>query len=132
MKVTITSLPLQRSGTPFSQSESAHCPGNAGIHAISSSSCTGCTNSYCTSYDEILPGPVDGDVTLTTPTGHASWMHSHFKWYGLDFRKNSTLNDYNRSSFERFGDRGDGCPQWRALGGNIYCEKGEYWDLLYH
>ncbi|PPJ49929.1 hypothetical protein CBER1_04653 [Cercospora berteroae] len=116
----------------------------AGITSSSSGGCTTKSNPRCTSYDGLLSGTVDGAITLKgacgctlvitggTETGHAGGTYSHGNGYKLDFRKNTALNNYITSRFERIGNRGDGYPQWRAASGNIYCDEGDHWDVLYY
>ncbi|KAI5367440.1 hypothetical protein Slin15195_G025690 [Septoria linicola] len=141
-----TALPTEekRSGTPLSQAEAARRLSGAGISSVSSGGCTDRTKSRCTSYSGLLSGTVDGAITLKgacncelvitggTETGHASGTYSHANGYKLDFRKNTALNNYITSRFEKIGNRGDGYPQWRAASGNIYCDEGNHWDVLYY
>ncbi|GIZ42575.1 hypothetical protein CKM354_000583700 [Cercospora kikuchii] len=134
----------KRSGTPLSQSEAASRLSGAGITSSSSGGCTSKSNPRCTSYDGLLSGTVDGAITLKgacgcsliitggTETGHAGGTYSHGNGYKLDFRKNTALNNYITTRFERIGNRGDGYPQWRAASGNIYCDEGDHWDVLYY
>ncbi|KAK4617516.1 hypothetical protein CLAFUW4_12390 [Fulvia fulva] len=141
---TATPTTSKRSGTPLSQSEAARRPTSAGITSVSSGSCTDRTNSRYTSYQGLLSGTVSGAITLKgacncelvitggTETGHASGTYSHANGYKLDFRKNAALNGYITGSFERIANRGDGYPQWRAASGNVYCDEGDHWDVLYY
>ncbi|KAF2162760.1 hypothetical protein M409DRAFT_58155 [Zasmidium cellare ATCC 36951] len=134
----------KRSGSPLAQSQAQSRLESAGIYAVSSGGCTTKSNPKCTSYEGILSGTVDGaitlkgacgcDVTVTggTETGHASGTYSHGNGYKLDFRKNTALNNYVTNSFTRIGNRGDGYPQWQSAAGNIYCDEGNHWDVLYY
>ncbi|KAF2215571.1 hypothetical protein CERZMDRAFT_104837 [Cercospora zeae-maydis SCOH1-5] len=133
---------VKRGGTPLSQAEAERRLTGVGISASSSGGCTTKSNPRCTSYEGILSGTVDGAITLKgacactlvitggTETGHASGTYSHGNGYKVDFRKNTALNNYITSRFERIGNRGDGYPQWRSAAGNIYCDEGSHWDVF--
>ncbi|KAH6876596.1 hypothetical protein B0T10DRAFT_197433 [Thelonectria olida] len=116
----------------------------AGIYATSSGGCTTKSNPKCTSYDGIRENTVQGAITLKkacgcsvtitggTETGHASGTYSHGTGYKLDFAKASGLNSYITNTFTKIANRGDGYPQWKAASGNIYCDEGNHWDVVFY
>ena len=144
LTTTTLASALPRSGTPLTQSQAASRLTAAGISSYSSGGCTDKTNPPCTSYAGVLSGTVDGAITLKgacgcalvitggTETGHAGGMYSHGNGYKFDFRKNTALDNYVKSAFTRIANRGDGYPQWQSAAGNIYCDEGNHWDVLYY
>ncbi len=136
--------PANASGYKMSQSEAASSLRSVGITWSSSGGCTNRYNSTCTSFEQINSGTVNGVKTLKTAsgcavnitggteTGHASGTYSHWNGYKVDTGKTSCLNGYITRSFTRIANRGDGYPQWRSAAGNIYCDEGNHWDILYY
>ena len=136
--------PAQASGYKMSQSEAASSLRSVGITWSSSGGCTSRYTPTCTSFDQINSGTVSGVKTLRTAsgcavnitggteTGHASGTYSHWNGYKVDTAKSTCLNGYITRSFTRIGNRGDGYPQWRSAAGNIYCDEGNHWDILYY
>jgi len=115
-----------------------------GITASSTGGCTNRNNPHCTSYEGILSGTVNGVITLKkasgvsslvitggTEVGHARGTYSHSNGYKVDVRHSATLDRYIRTAFQKIGNRGDGYPRWRAPSGNIYCDEGTHWDIVY-
>ena len=137
-------VPANASGYKMSQSEAASSLRSVGITWSSSGGCTNRYNSTCTSFEQINSGTVNGVKTLKTAsgcavnitggteTGHASGTYSHWNGYKVDTGKTSCLNGYITRSFTRIANRGDGYPQWRSAAGNIYCDEGNHWDILYY
>ena len=136
--------PANASGYKMSQSEAASSLRSVGITWSSSGGCTNRYNSTCTSFEQINSGTVNGVKTLKTAsgcavnitggteTGHASGTYSHWNGYKVDTGKTTCLNGYITRSFTRIANRGDGYPQWRSAAGNIYCDEGNHWDILYY
>jgi hypothetical protein len=136
--------PAQASGYKMSQSEAASSLRSVGITWSSSGGCTNRNVPTCTSFEQINSGTVNGVKTLRTAsgcavnitggteTGHASGTYSHWNGYKVDTAKSSCLNGYITRSFTRIANRGDGYAQWRSAAGNIYCDEGNHWDILYY
>lgn len=136
--------PAQASGYKMTQSAAASSLSSVGITWSSSGGCTNRNNPTCTSFDQINSGTVNGVKTLRTAsgcavnitggteTGHASGTYSHWNGYKVDTGKSTCLNSYIKNSFTRIANRGDGYAQWRSAAGNIYCEEGNHWDILYY
>ena len=130
--------------TKLTQSQAASQLGGAGITHSSSGNCTDRYNSTCTSYEQINQSTVSGAITLKnaggcainitggTETGHASGTYSHWNGYKIDTSHNSCLDSYIKTHFTKIGNRGDGYPQWQAASGNIYCDEGSHWDIMYY
>jgi hypothetical protein len=127
----------ERSGSPLSQAAAESRLRAAGITAYSAARCTIKSNQKCTSYSGILSGTVNGAITLKgacdctlvitggTEVGHStSGTKRHDNGFKVDFRKNTKLNDYIKSSFTRIANRDDGFPQWRSAAGNTYVVSG--------
>jgi len=103
-----------------------------------------CSNSTCTSYEQINQSTVGGAITLHrasgcainitggTEVGHASGTYSHWNGYKIDITKYTCIGNYIHNSFTYIGLRGDGYPQWRAASGNLYCDEGSHWDITYY
>ncbi|CAE6516736.1 unnamed protein product [Rhizoctonia solani] len=135
---------VQRSGTHMTQAAAQKKLEAAGIYASSTGGCTSKSNPKCTSYDGILSGTVDSVITLKkacncaititggTETGHASGTYSHANGYKVDIRHSSGLDAYIKNSFTKIGNRSDGYPQWKSAAGNIYCDEGNHWDIIYY
>lgn len=136
--------PASASGYKMSQSEAAASLRSVGITWSSSGGCTTRGNPTCTSFEQINSGTVSGVKTLKTASGcavnitggtevgHASGTYSHYNGYKVDTGKSTCLNGYITRSFTRIGNRGDGYAQWRSAAGNIYCDEGNHWDILYY
>ena len=137
-------MPAEASGYKMSQSEAAGSLRSVGITWSSSGGCTNRYVSTCTSFEQINSGTVNGVKTLRTASGcavnitggtevgHASGTYSHFNGYKVDTAKSTCLNGYITRSFTRIANRGDGYAQWRSAAGNIYCDEGNHWDILYY
>ena len=144
LSVGVTAGPAEASGYKMSQSAAASSLRSVGITWSSSGGCTNRNNRTCTSFEQINSGTVNGVKTLRTAsgcavnitggteTGHASGTYSHWNGYKVDTSKSSCLNSYITRSFTRIANRGDGYPQWRSAAGNIYCDEGNHWDILYY
>jgi hypothetical protein len=136
--------PASASGYKMSQSEAASSLASVGITWSSSGGCTTRSNPTCTSFSQINSGTVSGVKTLRTASGcainitggtevgHASGTYSHYNGYKVDTGKNTCLTNYVHNSFTRIANRGDGYAQWRSAAGNIYCDEGNHWDILYY
>ncbi len=130
--------------TKLSQSAAASQLRAAGITWSSSGGCTTRSNPSCTSFSQINQSTVSGAITLKhasgcainitggTEVGHASGTYSHYNGYKIDISHNSCINGYIHSAFTKIGNRGDGYPQWKAGSGNIYCDEGSHWDIVYY
>ncbi|MDQ2836844.1 MAG: hypothetical protein M3Y42_17720 [Actinomycetota bacterium] len=130
--------------TKLSQSAAASQLSAAGVTHSSSGNCTTRSNSTCTSYDQINQSTVSGVITLKhasgcainitggTEVGHASGTYSHYNGYKVDVAHNSCIDNYIHSAFSKIGNRSDGYPQWEASSGNIYCDEGTHWDIVYY
>lgn len=116
----------------------------AGITWSSSGNCSNRNISTCTSFEQINQSTISGVITLKrasgcsinitggTETGHASGTYSHWNGYKVDISHRTCIDGYIKSAFTRIGNRGDGYPQWQAASGNIYCDEGSHWDILYY
>ena len=136
--------PATASGYKMSQSAAASSLSSVGISWSSSGGCSNRYVSTCTSFEQINSGTVNGVKTLKTASGcavnitggtevgHASGTYSHWNGYKVDISKYTCVGNYIRNSFTRIGNRGDGYPQWRSAAGNIYCDEGNHWDILYY
>ncbi|KAK0213450.1 hypothetical protein DFS33DRAFT_1377941 [Desarmillaria ectypa] len=115
-----------------------------GIIASSTGGCTDKNRPTCTSYDGILSGTVNGVITLKrasvsrslvitggTEIGHASGTYSHANGYKVDIRHAPAVDNYIKKHFNQIANRSDGYPQWQAPSGNIYCDEGSHWDIIY-
>jgi hypothetical protein len=130
--------------TKLSQSAAASQLSAAGVTHSSSGNCTTRSNSTCTSYDQINQSTVTGVITLKhssgcainitggTEVGHASGTYSHYNGYKVDVAHNSCIDAYIHNTFSKIGNRSDGYPQWEAASGNIYCDEGTHWDIVYY
>jgi hypothetical protein len=140
----VLAAPASASGYKMSHSAAASSLRSVGI---SWSSTGGCSNRYvstCTSFEQINSGTVNGVKTLRTASGcavnvtggtevgHAAGTYSHWNGYKVDISKYTCVGNYIRNSFTRIANRGDGYPQWRSAAGNIYCDEGNHWDILYY
>ena len=140
----VLAAPASASGYKMSQSEAASSLRSVGI---TWSSTGGCTNRYvstCTSFEQINSGTVNGAKTLKTASGcavnitggtevgHASGTYSHWNGYKVDISKYTCIGNYIRNSFTRISNRADGYPRWQSAAGNIYCDEGNHWDILYY
>jgi len=136
--------PASASGYKMSQSAAASSLRSVGITWSSSGGCTDRYNSTCTSFEQINSGTVSGVKTLRTASGcavnitggtevgHAAGTYSHWNGYKVDITKYTCIGNYIHNSFTRIANRGDGYPQWRSAAGNIYCDEGTHWDILYY
>ena len=136
--------PASASGYKMTQSDAAASLSSVGITWSSSGGCTTRSISTCTSFSQINSGTVSGVKTLRTASrcainitggtevGHASGTYSHYNGYKVDTSKTTCLNSYVHNSFTRIANRGDGYAQWRSAAGNIYCDEGNHWDILYY
>jgi hypothetical protein len=116
----------------------------AGIAWNASGNCTDRTRPNCTSFSGIRRSTIDGVRTLRkasgcplvvtggTETGHASGTYSHWNGYKVDISHRTCVDGYIKNTFTRIANRGDGYPQWKAASGNIYCDEGSHWDILYY
>lgn len=117
----------------------------AGITWNSTGGCTDRDNPKCTSFEQVNSGTIEGVITLKrasgcpinisggTEAGHSMLnARNHWTGYKLDLSKNTCLNNYIRGSFTYVGRRADGYGQWQALSGNLYCDEGNHWDVLYY
>lgn len=132
------------SGYKMTDSEARSKVTAAGIPVVSSGGCTDRNKSYCTSLEQVNSGSIDGILTLKrasacsfsitggTETGHASGTYSHWNGYKIDISKGSCIDSYVKNNFTYMGLRGDGYPQWKSASGNIYCDEGNHWDILYY
>ena len=140
----VLAAPASASGYKMSHSAAASSLRSVGI---TWSSTGGCSNRYvstCTSFEQINSGTVNGVKTLRTASGcavnvtggtevgHAAGTYSHWNGYKVDISKYTCVGNYIRNSFTRIANRGDGYPQWRSAAGNIYCDEGNHWDILYY
>lgn len=136
--------PADASGYKMTQSAAASSLSSVGITWSSSGGCTNRNVPTCTSFEQINSGTVDQvkvlknasgcavNITGGTETGHASGTYSHWNGYKVDTSKSTCLNGYITRSFTRIANRGDGYAQWRSAAGNIYCDEGNHWDILYY
>ncbi len=136
--------PASASGYKMSHSEAASSLRSVGITWSSTGGCSNRNVPTCTSFSQINSGTVNGVKTLRTAsgcavnitggteTGHASGTYSHWNGYKVDISKYTCIGNYIRNSFTRIANRGDGYPQWRSAAGNIYCDEGNHWDILYY
>ena len=130
--------------TKLTDAQAASQLSAAGIGRSSSGGCTSRYGSTCTSYEQINQATVDGiktfkrisgcAITITggTETGHASGTYSHWNGYKVDISHRTCVDSYIKNTFTRISNRGDGYPQWKAASGNIYCDEGSHWDILYY
>jgi len=137
-------VPANASGYKMTHSEAASSLRSVGITWSSSGNCSDRYNSTCTSFSQINSGTVNGVKTLKTASGcavnitggtevgHASGTYSHWNGYKVDISKYTCVGNYIRNSFTRIANRGDGYAQWRSAAGNIYCDEGNHWDILYY
>jgi hypothetical protein len=128
----------------LTQAEAASRLSAAGVTWSSSGNCTDRGNSSCTSFSQINDTTVAGVITLKqasgcainitggTEVGHAAGTYSHYNGYKVDVRHNSCIDGYVHSAFSRIGNRADGYPQWQASSGNLYCDEGTHWDIVYY
>lgn len=136
--------PASASGYKMSHSEATGQLRSAGISWSSSGGCSDRNVPTCTSFSQVNSGTISGirtlrsasgcaiNITGGTETGHASGTYSHWNGYKLDIGKTTCIGNYVRNSFTRIANRGDGYPQWRSAAGNIYCDEGNHWDILYY
>ncbi|MGH3620779.1 MAG: hypothetical protein ACRDQ5_03190 [Sciscionella sp.] len=130
--------------TKLSQAEAASRLSAAGVTHSSSGGCTDRGNPTCTSFSQINATTVAGVITLKkasgcpinitggTEVGHATSIYSHYNGYKVDTSRNTCLDGYVKGAFTRIGNRKtDGYPQWRAASGNLYCDEGNHWDIVY-
>ncbi|MCP2168854.1 hypothetical protein [Goodfellowiella coeruleoviolacea] len=133
------------SGDKLTHEEAVERLLDAGVTWNSTGGCTDRDNPACTSFDQVNSGTIDGVITLKeasgcpvnvsggTEAGHSlANPHSHWAGYKLDLSKNPCLDNYIRGSFSYVGRRADGYGQWQALSGNLYCDEGNHWDVLYY
>jgi hypothetical protein len=137
-------VPANASGYKMSHSAAASSLRSVGITWSSTGGCSNRNVPTCTSFSQINSGTVNGVKTLKTAsgcavnstggteTGHASGTYSHWNGYKVDISKYTCIGNYIRNSFTRIANRGDGYPQWRSAAGNIYCDEGNHWDILYY
>lgn len=140
----VLAAPATASGVKLTHSQATSRLSAAGVTWSSSSGCSTRSNPTCTSFSQINSGTIDGVTTLRrasgcrvnitggTEVGHAPGTYSHYNGYKVDTGQSSCLDGYIKNSFTRIGNRGDGYPQWRSAAGNIYCDEGNHWDILYY
>lgn len=136
-------VPAAAPAAKLSQAEAEARLSGAGITWSSSGGCTDRNTPTCTSFEQINDTTVAGVITLKqasgcavnitggTEVGHADGAQSHYNGFKVDLSLSSCLDGYIKGAFARIGDRGDGYPQWQATSGNIYCEEGDHWDIVY-
>lgn len=118
----------------------------AGIPVTSSGNCSDRNNPTCTSLEQVRRNTINGiiafknasgcAVTVTggTETGHGSGTYSHWNGYKVDISRTTCVTNYIRAHYTSIGNRGDGAPQYRDAGGNIYADEywANHWDILYY
>ncbi|MDP2945848.1 MAG: pilin [bacterium] len=97
----------------------------------------------CTSLENVKTSTIEGAIQLKsdcncaiqitggTELGHASGPASHASGNKLDFRPNSTLDQYIQNNYTDIGLRSDGARQYRASNGTIYAREGDHWDATF-
>ena len=97
----------------------------------------------CTSLKGVKTSTIEGAIQLKnecncsiqitggTELGHASGSASHASGNKLDFRPNSTLDQYIQNNYTDIGLRSDGARQYRAPNGTIYAREGDHWDATF-
>ena len=97
----------------------------------------------CTSLDGVKTSTIEGAIQLKrdcnctiqitggTELGHASGPASHASGNKLDFRPNSTMDQYIQNNYTDIGLRSDGARQYRAPNGTIYAREGDHWDATF-
>ena len=68
------------------------------------------------------------EITGVTELGHEQGTVSHANGDKLDFRPNSTLDQYIQNNFTYIGLRSDGARQYQASNGTIMAKEGDHWD----
>ena len=136
--------PASASGYKMTHSAATSSLSSVGITWSSSGGCSNRYGSTCTSFEQINSGTVNGVKTLKTASGcavnitggtevgHASGTYSHWNGYKVDISKYTCVGNYIRNSFTRISNRADGYPRWQSAAGNIYCDEGNHWDILYY
>ncbi|KAF9283899.1 hypothetical protein BGZ68_005049 [Mortierella alpina] len=135
------------SGTPMSHSAAVAKLNANGITISSSGNCVDRNNPNCTSLQGVLSGTVDTVIALKgysgcpslvitggTETGHGNGAgKTHWNGYKLDLRHVACLDTYIRNNFGSPFTRGDGA-KCRIAGssGNIYCDEGSHWDIVFN
>ncbi|MEU6365024.1 hypothetical protein ABZ876_04605 [Streptomyces sp. NPDC046931] len=132
-------------GTPLTQDQAEDRLISNGITATSPGNCTDKNNPSCVSYEGILSGTVDGVINLKKASGVASLIviggtevghgegekYTHANGYKIDLLPIPALNDYIKGTFRYAGLRGDGFPLWKSASGDLYCDEGSHWDIIY-
>ncbi|KAF9291194.1 hypothetical protein BGZ74_000402 [Mortierella antarctica] len=118
-----------------------------GITIASSGGCTDRNNPNCTSLQGVLSGTVDTVIALKgysgcsslvitggTETGHGTGSgKTHWNGYKLDLRHVACLDNYIHNSFAFAFVRSDGARCWKAASsGNLYCDEGNHWDIVFN
>jgi hypothetical protein len=129
--------------TQVSQAQAEAQFGAAGVTWSSTGNCTDRNNSACTSFDGLKDGTVAGVISLKrmtrcpisitggTEAGHRDGPRSHHNGYKVDIRHNPCIDGYIKGELPRIADRADGYPQWQSLVGDIYCDEGDHFDVVY-
>ncbi|KFH62138.1 hypothetical protein MVEG_11777 [Podila verticillata NRRL 6337] len=135
------------SGSPMSHGAAVAKLNANDITIASSGGCTDRNNPKCTSLEGVLSGTVDtvislkGDsgcsslvITGGTETGHGDdFDKTHWKGYKLDVRHVPCLDNYIHNAFEFAFVRSDGACCWKAGdSGNLYCDEGSHWDVVFN
>ncbi|KAF9327153.1 hypothetical protein BG006_009487 [Podila minutissima] len=135
------------SGSPMSHAAAVAKLNANGITISSSGGCTDRNKPNCTSLQGVLSGTVDTVIALKgysgcsslaitggTETGHGTGSgKTHWNGYKLDLRHVACLDNYIHNNFAYAFVRSDGARCWKAASsGNLYCDEGNHWDIVFN
>jgi hypothetical protein len=115
-----------------------------GIKRFSNGKCVSRWRRYCTSYEGMRRGTIEGVIALKrasgckirvsggTETGHSKSKFSHGNGYKADVMPTKCVDAYIRKNMRQVGKRSDGTKLYRARSGPLYAdEHGTHWDILF-
>lgn len=115
-----------------------------GIKRFSNGKCVSRWRRYCTSYEGMRRGTIEGVIALKraskckirvsggTETGHEKRKFSHWNGYKADVMPTKCVDAYIHTHMRQVGKRRGGSKLYRARSGPLYAdEHGTHWDILF-